>query len=62
MTDEVYRLEGGEKAYEELAEAVTIAEAKAEAEESSVRVYRKTQEEFEPVVKVFPDGSSEHLD
>lgn len=59
--DEVYRLEDGEKTYQEFYNAVTVAEAKAEEQESPVTVYRKLLRSFEPVVKVHPDGTEEKL-
>ncbi len=60
--DEVYRLEGGERTYDEFFSAVTVAEAKAAEEDSPVTVYRKLMRTFEPVAKIHPDGEQERLD
>lgn len=60
--EEVYRLEDGEKVYDEFFHAVQVAEAKAEDEDRSVTVYRKLLNSFEPLVKIHPDGSQEKLD
>ncbi|MDY6773763.1 MAG: hypothetical protein SVS85_01060 [Candidatus Nanohaloarchaea archaeon] len=60
--DEVYRIEEGEKTYDEFFSAVKVAEAKAEEEDSPVRVYRKLMRTFEPVAKIHPDGTKERLD
>lgn len=60
--EEVYKLEGGEKTYDEFFNAVKVAEAKAEEEDSPVKVFKKLLRTFEPVVKVHPDGEQEQLD
>ncbi|MFB6265901.1 MAG: hypothetical protein ABEI07_02340 [Candidatus Nanohaloarchaea archaeon] len=60
--DEVYRIEDGEKTYDEFFNAVKVAEAKAEEEDSPVRIFRKLLRTFEPVARIHPDGEQERLD
>lgn len=63
MSEEgVYRIEGGEKSYDEFFNALKVAEAKAEQDDEPVRIFRKLLRTFEPVVKIHPDGSQEKLD
>lgn len=62
MSEEVYKLKGGQKEYDERMHAVTVAEAKAADEEEPVVVCRKLLNRFEEVVRVHPDGSQERLD
>lgn len=59
---EVFKLKEGEATYDDLYKATVVAEAKAEDEEEPVVVCRKLLNTFEPVVKIFPDGSQERLD
>ncbi|MCJ7479264.1 MAG: hypothetical protein MUP63_03760 [Candidatus Nanohaloarchaeota archaeon QJJ-7] len=60
--DEVYKIEDGEKIYDKFFNAVKVAEAKAEEEDSPVKIYRKLLRTFEPVAKIHPDGEQEKLD
>lgn len=64
MTDDdsVFKIEDGERTYDERFNAVTVAEAKAAEEDAPVTVYRKLLRTFEPVVKVYPGGEQERLD
>lgn len=61
MTD-VFKLEHGQKEYENYYNAVKVAKAKAETEEEPITVCRKNLREFEPVVKVHPDGTEERAE
>ncbi|MFB6166818.1 MAG: hypothetical protein ABEJ62_00975 [Candidatus Nanohaloarchaea archaeon] len=62
MTDEVFKIEGGEKSYDSYYSAETVAEAKAEEEGESVKIYRKLLNTFEPVMEIHPDGEKEELE
>lgn len=59
--DEVYKLKYGQKEYDNLYHAITIAEAKAEDEDEEIILCRKLLNRFEPVLKIYPDGSQERL-
>lgn len=57
-----YKLEDGSKEYDDYFEALTVAKAKAEKQETEVTIYEKDLEMFEPYARVDPDGSEERLD
>lgn len=62
MTEEVYKLKGGQARYDDRYKAITVAEAKAEEDGEPVVVSRKLLNTFEDVVKVHPNGSQEQLE
>lgn len=62
MTDGVYKLKNGQKEYDQLVHAVTVAEAKAADEDEAVVICKKLLNRFEEVIRVEPDGSQERLD
>jgi hypothetical protein len=57
-----FKLENGEKEYENRINAVKVAKAKASANDKTVTVYQKQLREFTPVMEVTPDGSENRLD
>lgn len=59
--DGVFKLEKGQKEYENIYHAMTVAEAKAADEDEPVTIYKKLLNTFEPVVKILPDGSQKQL-
>lgn len=61
MSENTFKLKGGEATYDSFYDAVQVAEARAEQTDRSVIVCRKLVHTYEDVVKVFPDGDQERL-
>ncbi|MDY6770529.1 MAG: hypothetical protein SV186_01070 [Candidatus Nanohaloarchaea archaeon] len=59
---ESFKLKGGQKEYDNYINALKVAEAKAEQKEEPVEVCKKELEEYNELVRVFPDGSQEKLE
>ncbi|MCJ7429091.1 MAG: hypothetical protein MUP66_01745 [Candidatus Nanohaloarchaeota archaeon QJJ-5] len=62
MTDTVYKIEDGSKEYDNYFEALTVAKAKAEKNETEITIYEKDMHSFEEIAIVDSDGSEERLD
>lgn len=60
--DEIYRLRGGSKEYEDYYNALTVARAKADTEDEAVEVCRREGNDLQPVVRVTPDGDEIELE
>lgn len=61
MTNEKYKIKGGQKEFEEYYRAVKVAEIKAESSGKPVTVCKKTLKNMEELVKILPKGSQIEL-
>jgi hypothetical protein len=59
---ESFKLKNGQKEYDNYFNAVTVAKAKAEEEETPITICKKELQTFEPIATVHPDGAEEKLD
>lgn len=61
MSDEAYKLKQGQKEYSNYFNAVKVAKAKAEEQDEPVTVCKKELKDFNPVVRIHPDGQEEKI-